>query len=211
MELELVRDGWGRVLALETEISVYAPDGTLTHQRQWESRSFTLWFGRIIKGLFENAYTPVSPLPLTDQTGTPFTPAIFTGIVGGLSLVQRPSSENPPDTGAMMAVGDGAAAEISGRTDLVVNRATQDARLSTITTTINAVKIEFFTVEGITITDTAVANITEVGLFVRLRTTTDTTGINPRRVLIAYDEVSPAIPVSTGSVIAPKYTMSFVA
>jgi len=206
--MELTRSGWGRVVGLETEVSVYDPSGKLIIQRRWESRSFVRNFGRLIKALFENTLTGNQ---LIDVNSSLFSQALLTSSSGTVSLVPRPGGQVTPNTGAMIAIGNGTPDEKSSNVSLVNLVSNQDARMSTTISAEDAVKIEFSITEGITVTTVGGVNVSEVGLFARCREITDIASALPRRVLIAYDEVNPVIAVPYGGVIAPKYTLSFVA
>lgn len=212
-----IKGNWGQVCVLQAGFDVFDKSGQLINSKMWDSRSYTRNFARLVRSMFQ--FTAPS---LTDINSSSFSGLMVSDPSNnGAKLIPRttiatttPTSLGINYTGAMLAIGTGA---LTGEDSAFVNLKSilgspQDARLSTATLTEDANTIEFQIAEGITVTNTSGATITEIGLFARIREASGSgIGVNPRTVLIAYDEVNPGIFVPNGGVIAPKYILSFPA
>lgn len=198
---------YGLVSFLESEIAVYErPGGKLLEARRWPSRSYVRNFSKLLKMLVS-----FSAESLTDVNSSLFTP-IWVTTSGNTNVGPMASPSITEATGAMLGIGQGVTSEDAGRTNLFVPVALQIARTALYTTTEDTVKIEFSINEGITIAASAGINVSEIGLFSWFNNTgaTASSTTSQQAAMLAYDQVT-VVPVSQGGVVAPKYTMSFVA
>jgi len=204
--------GWGHVGRLEADVRVWAPDGELQIARKWVSRSYIRNFARIMRNTFgEN-------VQLVDRTGTLRTvPLNNNPGVGAAGLIPQVvqettgvgTSANPEDSGAAMAVGNGVAAEVHTRNDLVSRvGGIYSARQNLVTTVLTTATVTLQITTGITNGQAASVNITEIGLFLFCLTTGIAAAAVPFSTLLAYDGIA-STPVASGGVIAPRYTMDF--
>jgi hypothetical protein len=204
--------GWGHVGRLELDVQVYRPDGELVIARKMPSRSYIRNFARIMRNTFgEN-------VQLVDRTGTlRTTPLNNNPSSGGLGLIPQITQEtvgtgtsaNPEMSGAGMAIGDGVAAEVHTRNDLV-NRVSPiiSARNALITTVLTTATTTIQVTCGITNSTAASVSVTEIGMFLFAVPTAVATSVVPFSTLLAYDGIT-STPVAAGGVIAPRYTMDF--
>lgn len=208
-----IQGNWGQVAQLKAGFDVFDKDGKLIESRMWDSKSYTRWFSRIVKGMFE--FTNPT---LTDIDGNAFTMILANdSSFQNVNMIKKfnrldSTSYGPDYTGAMLAIGNGALTgedsafyTLKSIIDEPVN-----SRVSTSTITEDTTTLDFQIAQGITIVNASGETVTEIGLFARLRQRGSGAG-SIRQVLMAYDEVNPGIFVPNGGVIAPKYTLSFPA
>lgn len=206
-----VKKNWGEDIRLEAGITVLTKDGEVKEDREWDSKSFTRWFSRLMQTFFD-----ASVAGITDQTGGAYSIATGQGF-GGNPQYPPSTSANPiaglpggqGSVGANLAIGNGAFVLDSGAFNLQGLLFFQNAYFDTITTVDTSAASSWFTTTGITLATISGATITEIGLFTKLVTLF--TGGQLRQFLMAYDEVSPGVVTAYGDVIAPKYTMTFSA
>ena len=202
--------GYGHVLRLEADIRVFNPNGQILH-RKWPSRSYIRNFARILRNTFGSA------TQLVDRNGTAQTTPLATaggnacGLLPGLGqeTTNVNVAANPELSGAGFAIGNGVAAEVHTRNDLVsrfsdVISARGGVRTSVLTTATLTLEMTAGIVNG----TAASVNITEIGLFLLCLTTASATQSIPFSTLIAYDGIT-STPLAAGGVIAPRYTMDF--
>lgn len=204
--------GWGHVLTLEADVRVWAPDGELVAARKWPSRSYIRNFARIMRNLFGESVQMADRLGTLrtvqyNNTGSGF------GVMPGLDLETTGNvnqSNNPDMTGAGMAIGQGVPAEDHRRNDLVsrvggVYVARQNVTTPTLTTATTTLQVT----SGITNATAGSIDITEMGMFLFMKVSGGSySSCVPFSTLLAYDGFS-AVPVASGGVIAPRYTMNF--
>lgn len=202
--------GFGHILRLEGDIRVWAPDGQLQMARKWPSRSYIRNFARIMRNIFgqnvqlvdtgaNNQTVPLNNAP--GVSGAALTPALAFGSVG--------TSANPELGTGAMAIGNGVAAEVHTRNDLVsrvgsIYSSRNNIRTSVLTTA--TVTLEVTT--GITNAQAAGINVTEIGYYLYALPTGVGQSAIPFATLLIYDGVA-STPVAAGGVIAPRYTMDF--
>lgn len=204
--------GFGHILRLEADVRVWGADGDLRIARKWPSRSYIRNFARILRNTFgEN-------VQLVDRAANNRTVTLNNNpSSGGEGLISQifqettfsGTSANPDFSGAAMAIGDGVAAEVHTRNDLV-NRVggVYSARQSLITTVLTLATTTLQVTAGITNGQAASVNVTEIGMFLFALQTAVATGAIPFSTLLAYDGIT-STPVPAGGVIAPRYTMDF--
>jgi hypothetical protein len=205
--------GFGHVLRLEADVRVMDRHGELLIARKWPSRSYIQNFARLLRNVFGQS------VQLIDRTAVARTTAMNTAAssFAGCGLlpflltetVNGGSTGNAELSGAGMAIGDGVAAEVHTRSDLV-NRVSPvvSARNSVVTTVFNAVTTTLQVTAGITNGTAGSLNITEIGMFMFFFTNASGSTDVPHSTLIAYDGIT-STPVPVGGVIAPRYTMDF--
>lgn len=206
-----VKENWGEDIKLEAGITILTKDGEVKEDREWESKSFTRWFGRIMQSLLDN----VSP-SLVDFQSVGFAAAFAHNAPGGNPQLRASTGGAPGGglpggqgtTGANLAIGNGAFVSDSGATNLQGMLFFQDAHIDTITTQDTSVGSVFFVTTGITLATLGGATISEIGMFSKFQQ--PFSGVE-RQVLMAYDQVSPGVVAAYGDVIAPKYMMTFSA
>ena len=206
-----IRENWGEDVKLEAGIAILTRDGEVKEDREWDSKSFTRWFSRVMQALLDN----VSPV-LTDFQSTVITPAYSSGSSGNPQY--RPSSSVSPgqglpggqgSVGANLAIGNGALTGAqSGFTNLKSLLFFQDAHIDGITTQDDATASAFFFTTGITLATIGGTTIQEIGMFAKFNRQFFGSAF---QTLMAYDEVSPGVVAAYGDVIAPKYSMTFAA
>ncbi len=206
-----VKGDWGADVELHAGVAVLERDGTVVENREWESKSFTRWFSRVMQSTLDNAGPAV-----TDFQGTPQTPAFSSG--SGQNPMFPPSSAigsggglpgGQGSCGASLAIGNGPLTGAqSGFTNLKALLFFQDAHIDGITTQDDGAAMAFDIVTGITLATIGGATIQEIGLFTKLNRPFANQAF---MVLMAYDEVNPGIVAAFGTVIAPRYSMSFAA
>lgn len=206
-----VRDiaGWGHIGRLEADVRVWSPDGELVVAKKWPARSYIRNMARLLRLLFGEA-----SISLVDFNGTTRNTSMDLstsyGLIGGLSQSVG-STVNPEWSGAMMAIGNGTAAEDHTRNDLVsrvggIYSARNNVRTSVLTTATTTLEIT----TGITNAQAASVNITEIALFMAILPHNESAFDVPFRTLVAYDGIT-STPVAAGGVIAPRYTLDFPA
>lgn len=208
-----IQGNWGQVAQLKAGFDVFDKDGKLIESREWDSKSYTRWFSRIVKSMFE--FTNPS---LTDINGNAFTAIVANDTsFQNVNMIKKynrldSSTFGFDYTGAMMAIGNGALTgeDSSFYTLKAIIDGPVNARVSTSTITEDNSTLDFQIAQGITIVNSSGETVTEIGLFARLRVRGTGAG-DIRQVMLAYDEVNPGIFVPNGGVIAPKYTLSFPA
>jgi len=204
--------GWGHVGRLELDVRVFRPDGELVIARKMPSRSYIRNFARIMRNTFGQNVQLVNRSAGNQTVTLNNVPG-----VGGLGLIPQialetdntGSSSNPEMSGAGMAIGDGVAAEIHTRNDLV-NRVSPiiSGRNCLQTTVLNTSTTTLQVTVGITNATAASVNVTEIGMYLFCNPTGVNTSTVPFSTLIAYDGIT-STPVAAGGVIAPRYTMDF--
>jgi hypothetical protein len=215
--------GFGHILRLEADVRVFGPDGAPTVAKKWVSKSCGMkWasksyirnFARILRNIFgqnvglvdTNAATYLVALnqpPFT--TGIGFISQIFPAGGAGTGTQQ-----NPEFSGAAMAIGDGVAAPINTRNDLVSRvGGIYSARNNLSTTALTTSTTTLQVTTGVTNAQNTTVNITEIGMFLyAIPYNSGSASVVPFATLIAYDGIT-STPVATGGVIAPRYTMDF--
>lgn len=204
--------GFGHILRLEADVRVWDKDGELLIARKFPSRSYIRNFARIMRNTFgEN-------VQLVDRNGTPRTVALNNNPgVGAVGLIPEIFQEttsagaqaNPEDSGVAMAIGDGVAAEVHTRNDLVSRvGGIYSARQNLVTTVLSLATTTLQVTNGITNGSAASVNITEIGMFLFAVLTGVSASSVPFSTLLAYDGIV-STPVPAGGVIAPRYTMDF--
>jgi hypothetical protein len=204
--------GWGHVGRLEGDVRVFSPDGDLLICRKWVSRSYIRNFARTMRNIFgEN-------VQLVDRNGTLRTVALNNAPgVGAAGLIPQIIQEttgagtaaNPDFSGGAMAIGNGVAAEVHTRNDLVSRvGGIYSARQNLVTTVLTTATVTLQITTGITNGQAASVNITEIGLFLFAIPTGVTPSAVPFSTLFAYDGIT-STPVASGGVIAPRYTLDF--
>lgn len=204
--------GFGHILRLEADVRVWAPDGQLQIARKWPSHSYIRNFARLLRNMFGQS------VQLVDRAGgLRTTPMNTVPGVSGTCLIPEVSAEttttgssaNPELSGAAMAIGNGVAAEVHTRNDLVarvggIYSARQNVRTSVLTTATTTLEVT----SGITNGQAASINVTEIGMFLFAMVTGVGNSAVPFSTLLAYDGIA-STPVAAGGVIAPRYTMDF--
>lgn len=198
------KDGWGNVLALTADVRVWdRPGGKLLVAKKWPSRSFIRNFARIMKMLFSNVNENVLKFDAAS-----FPTALTMSGAGGAGLV--PNRTTQLQTGAGMAVGDGASSEDHTRNDLVSRVGGIIVANGSVATTVDsAATLTLQITQGITIAQSGGITAREIALFLFLfnQATFDLNAAG-HASLMAYDGISDT-PVAQGGVIAPRYTMDF--
>jgi hypothetical protein len=203
--------GYGHVIRLEADVRVFNPTGQVVH-RKWPSRSYIRNFARILRNTFGQS------VQLVDRNGTLWSvplnvaPGVTSSaLIPGLFLESNNAGANgqAEQSGAAMGIGNGVAAEVHTRNDLVsrfgsVISARQGVRTSVLNTSTLTLEITCGIVNG----SAASVNITEIALFMFCLPTGEGTTDVPFSTLIAYDGIS-STPLAAGGVIAPRYTMDF--
>lgn len=205
--------GFGHILRLEADVRVFSPGGGLMSARKWPSRSYIRNFARILRNIFGQNVQLVDRLgglrtvPLNNPNGG--TNAGFLSRVFEETVEANGQANNPELSGAGMAIGDGVAAEVHTRNDLV-NRVggIYSARQNIVTTVFDAATTTLQVTSGITNGQAASVNVTEIGLFLFALEIGWSIGAVPFSTLLAYDGIV-STPVPAGGVIAPRYTMDF--
>jgi hypothetical protein len=202
--------GFGHILRLEADIRVLSPDGDLQIARKWPSRSYIRNMARIFRNLFGqnvqlvDAFGNNRTVPLNNAPGV--SGAAFLSEILPFNFG---TSANPEYSGGAMAVGNGVAAEVHTRNDLV-NRVSpiissrQNLRTSVLNTATTTLEIT----TGITNATAAGINVTEIGYYLYAMITGVGSSAIPFPTLLIYDGVA-STPVAAGGVIAPRYTMDF--
>lgn len=204
---------WGEVVSLQAGYTLLDKDGKVIEEKSWKSQSYTRWFGRLIRGMFDAA-----PFTIT-EFGSTSSLAQWAQSFSNGRFVPRPNENSNGGgfnyTGAMMNIGTG---PLTGEDSSFFNLKTpflavpEDARLSVFTTQEDTVAHEFAIQQGITNASNSTATITEQALFARVRTQgSPTESQNPYIVMFAYDEVNPGVVVAVGQTFVPRYTLRFQA
>lgn len=204
--------GFGHILRLEADVRVWAPNGQLQLARKWPSRSYIRNFARLMRNIFGQSVqlvdrngglrtTPMNTIP--GVTGTGLIPEVEE------ETVNTGTGANPELSGAAMAIGNGVAAEVHTRNDLVsrvggIYSARQNVRTSVLDTATTTLE----TTSGITNGQAASINVTEIGMFLFATVTGVGNSTVPFSTLLIYDGIT-STPVAAGGVIAPRYTMDF--
>jgi hypothetical protein len=210
-----VRDiaGWGHIGRLEADVRVWRPSGELVSARKFPSRSYIRNFARILRNMFGQA------VQLVDRNGSSLTTLLnsASGAAAGTGLIPSiliettngGSAANPEDSGASFAIGDGVAAEVHTRNDLV-NRVSGiiSARQGLVTTVLNTSTTTLQVTAGIVNGSAASVNVTEIGMYLFIINTSSGASVVPWSTLLAYDGIT-STPVAAGGVIAPRYTLDF--
>ena len=202
--------GYGHVLRLEADIRVFNPNGQILH-RKWPSRSYIRNFARLLRNTFGQS------VQLVDRAGNAQTSTLTNagqngcGVIPGLSQETSSlnTSANGESAGAAFAIGNGVAAEVHTRNDLVSRfsdliSARSGVRTSVLTTSTLTLEITVGIVNG----TAASVNITEIGLFCTMLTTGGLATALGFSTLMAYDGIT-STPLAAGGVLAPRYTMDF--
>lgn len=204
--------GYGHILRLEADVRVFSPDGGLQVARKWPSRSYIRNFARILRNIFG------SNQPLVDRGGTVRTVVLNNvpgvGSAGFLPAILEETSSTgsgglDEHAGAGFAIGNGVAAEVHTRNDLVsrvseIMSARQGVRTSVLNTSTLTLEMTGAIVNG----SAASVNITEMALYLScIPVSTAINGVS-FSTLIAYDGIT-STPLAAGGVIAPRYTMDF--
>lgn len=206
--------GYGHILRLEADVRVWGHEGQLLSARKWPSRSYIRNFARILRNIFGQN------VQLVDRTGASQSVVLNNAATGapGVGLIPEidpnttgnlSSTGNPELSGVGMAIGDGVAAEVHTRNDLV-NRVggIYSARQNLVTSVLSAATTTLQVTSGVTNGQAASVNVTEIGMFLfALISTGQRSGV-PFATLLAYDGIA-STPVPAGGVIAPRYTMDF--
>lgn len=201
--------GFGHILRLEADIRVLSPDGQLQIARKWPSRSYIRNMARIFRNLFGQS------VQLVDWVGSNQTVPlnVAPGVTGAAFLSQlnftAGGAGNPEWSGGAMAIGNGVAAEVHTRNDLVnrvsgVISSRDNLRTSVLDTATTTLEVT----TGITNASAASINVTEIGYYLYALSTGEGTSDIPFPTLLIYDGVT-STPVAAGGVIAPRYTMDF--
>ena len=205
--------GFGHIATLEADVRVWSPKKQLQSCRKWPSRSYIRNFARILRNMFGQS------VQLVDRNATLLTTLLnsASGVTGSSGLIPQILVEsspggtqaNPEDSGACFAIGDGVAAEVHTRNDLV-NRVSGliSARQGLVTTVLTTATTTLQITAGIVNGSAASVSITEIGLYLFVITTGTTISISPFSTLLAYDGIA-STPVASGGVIAPRYTLDF--
>lgn len=204
--------GFGHILRLEADVRVWSAAGELLSARKFPSKSYIRNFARILRNTFgEN-------VQLVDRTGgLRSTPLNNNPGVGGAGFIPEVIQEttftgtvaNPELSGVAMAIGDGVAAEVHTRNDLVARVGGIYSSRQNIRTTVQDLATTTHEVTtGITNGQSASVNITEIGMFLFAMIVGVGTPAVPFSTLLAYDGIV-STPVPAGGVIAPRYTMDF--
>lgn len=210
------QNGHGNILGLTADVRVWdRPGGKLVVAKKWPSRSFIRNFGRMMRSMFSG-----SDIPLVDYASLGFTPCLAGSppnqTSGVALLLQRIGNVANPQrqTGAMVAVGDGAGAEDHTYNDLISRVGDIEPANDGVATTVDsAATLTIQITKGITIAQSGGITAREIGLYLALR---HKFGIGysftppqpGRPILQAYDQITPT-PVAQGGVIAPRYTLNF--
>lgn len=205
--------GFGHILRLEADVRVFSPDGQLVLARKWPSRSYIRNFARLLRNIFGQT------VQLVDRNGTSQTTNMNT-LSGGnqVGLIAQVTPEtgggtggqaNPELSGGGMAIGNGVAAEVHTRNDLVsrvggIYSSRQNIRTSVLTTATTTLEVT----TGITNGQAASINVTEIGFFLFACLNATPPSVVPFSTLLIYDGIA-STPVAAGGVIAPRYTMDF--
>ncbi len=201
------KDRWGHICRLDAGLRVFAPDGELLRAMRWPAKSYTRNFARIMRNILGGTNQ------LVDRTAvnrnTPWASADSNGIIGSITLPPSLSQANSDGPGAIMAVGDGVAAEDHTRDDLV-SPALQPAmaRNGVRTTTQDATTITHQIDAAISNGGSSSVNVTEIALFYRGSDASMQASAVGLDFLLAYDGVT-STPVAAGGSIAPRYILDF--
>lgn len=204
--------GYGHVARLTADIRVTDKYGELLIARKWPSRSYIRNFARIMRNIFGQN------VQLVDRNAGNQTVALNNAAaVGGACFIPEIAQDtvsvstqgNPEDSGVAMAIGNGVAAEVHTRNDLVarvggIYSSRNDIRTSVLTTATTTLEVT----HGITNGQAVSVNITEIGMFLFAMTNASQRSVVPFATLMIYDGIV-STPVPTGGVIAPRYTMDF--
>jgi hypothetical protein len=206
-----IKGNWGQDVRLEAGIAVLTKDGEVLENREWESKSFTRWFSRVVQSTLDNTNPVVTdfqgsvlgPAFASTSSANPFFPPSAQPSAGhGLGAGQF-------SCGARLAIGNGPLTGAqSGFTNLKAMLFHQSACIDGITTQDDNAAMAFDIVTGITLATIAGATIQEVGLFSVFQQQFANQSF---MALMAYDEVSPGVVAAYGTVIAPRYSLSFAA
>jgi hypothetical protein len=203
--------GFGHILRLEADIRVFNPKGPALF-RKWPSRSYIRNFARIMRNTFgqnvqlvdRNAGNQTTILNTASGAGgTGFIPSITQ------ETTSTGAQANPEMSGAGFAIGNGVAAEVHTRNDLVARvgaiiSSRNNVRTSVLTTATTTLEIT----TGITNGQAVSINVSEIGLFGFCSPINVGASSVPFSTLLIYDGIA-STPVATGGVIAPRYTMDF--
>lgn len=201
--------GFGHILRLEADVRVWSPDGQLEVAKKWPSRSYIRNFARIMRNMFGQS------VQLVDTGATPRTVGLnnATSNTAG-SLLATVSTTvgaagNPELAGGGMAIGNGVAAEVHTRDDLVSRvGGIYSARQNLVTTVLDTSTTTLQVTSGITNAQAASINVTEIGYYLFAIVAASGTSVVPFATLLIYDGIT-STPVASGGVIAPRYTMDF--
>lgn len=204
--------GWGHVGRLEADIRVWAPDGELVICKKWPAHSYIRNFARIMRNIFGQTVQLVDRNGASVSTAMNTTPGVGNnGLIPGIfqETTNQGSTGNADQSGLGFAIGNGVAAEVHTRNDLV-------SRVSAIITSRNNVTTSALTTStttlqvttGITNSQAVTLNISEIGLFLMAQAFNTSFGVVPFSTLLIYDGIT-STPVATGGVIAPRYTMDY--
>jgi len=205
--------GWGHIGVLEADVRLWNPDGELVLARKWPARSYIRNFARILRGTFGQSNQ------LVDRTGTNRTTALNDNPSSAIGLtafiyqetVNIANIGNCELSGVGMAIGNGVPAENHQRNDLVARvGGIYSSRQNVYTTVLNTTTTTLQVTTGVTNGQAISLDISEMGMFLYgMYTTAGATVSVPFTTLLTYDGISPVVPVATGGVIAPRYTMNF--
>lgn len=236
LDLQMEKGNWGRVVGLVSGFTVYEPGAKIEHRadhpeefiagkvmakHDWESRSLLRWWGRLNRAICEG----VAP-SLLDVNNAAYSPKTHANANSDLcrlvprydaiSLGGGPWTGGTESivTGAELAIGNTVATgEESSFINLKALIATANARRFVATTQEDTAALIMVITAGITVVTPGGLDISEIGMFARLRSESplEGSGALPRRQLMAYDFFSPVTNIPNGGVIAPRYTFSFAA
>jgi len=206
--------GWGHIGVLEADVRVWAHDGELIVARKWPARSYIRNFARILRGTFGQSNQLVDRTGANQTTPLNDTPNSGQGLT--TSIYQETTSFNQAGncelSGVGMAIGNGTPAENHQRNDLVsrvggIYSSRQNVVTSVLTTATTTLQVT----TGVTNGQATSLNISEMGMFLYGLSTSIAFGqyYVPYTTLLAYDGISPTIPVGTGDVVSPRYTLNF--
>ena len=205
--------GFGHILRLEADVRVWSPAGDLVSARKWPSRSYIRNFARIFRNMFGQN------VQLVDTAGNLRTVALNNTDFGNGGILipglvpfngaQVGQAQNPELSGAAMGIGNGVFVANHQANDLVnrvggIVSSRNNVRTSVQTTA--TVTLEITT--GITNSQAASINVTEIALFMFVSQLNAAPSSVPFATMLAHDGIS-ITPVAAGGVIAPRYTMDF--
>lgn len=214
MAPEPLRDiaGWGHVGRLTVDVRVWAPDGELIKCIKKPSRSYIRNYARLCRNIFGQT------VQLVDRNGNPISTTMNTdngvgnnGLIPGIyqETSNVGSTGNPEMSGVGFAIGNGVAAEVHTRNDLVSRvGAIISSRNNVRTSVLTGATMTLEVTTGITNSQAVPITVSEIGLFLFAQQFNTGFGTVPFSTLLIYDGIA-GTPVATGGVIAPRYTMDW--
>lgn len=201
--------GFGQIIQLEADVRVMSPRGDLQVARKWPSRSYIRNFARLLRNLFGQTVQLVDIAAVARTTLMNTNAGVSgAGLTAGLNFTVSQAG-NPENAGLGFAIGQGVPLEDHLRNDLVSRVGPiVSSRNNVRTTVLDAATTTLEVTTGITNGQAAPIGVTEIGLYLYAMQLNASFDAVPFITLIAYDGIV-SVPVASGGVIAPRYTMNF--